>query len=118
MVTRTYAAAEVFTAELQFPAPVHPLTAVQWHIIQSTSFFTLSLGAAAGAVVSFAVPVIGQLLARRDASAADKNNVIISVIISVVLVISGRFADRRRRRIIKYIDKNLLSDSQLGISDD
>lgn len=117
MIERSYSTAEVFTTQLQYTAAVHPLTSVQWQIIQSTSFFTLSLGAAAGALFSFAVPVIGDIFAKRPVPEADKSNLIVSAVISVILLILGAFADRRRRKIIKHIDKSLLGDSQLGLSD-
>jgi len=118
MVERTYSTAEVFTKELQYTAAVHPLTSIQWQIIQSTSFLTLSLGAAAGALLSFAVPVLGALAAKRPITETDKTNLIVSALISVLILLIGAFADRRRRKIIKFIDKSLLGDSQLGLSND
>lgn len=118
MTERVIPVAEVYTATVQFTSGMHGLTPIQWQIIRSTSVSSLAIGAILGALVSFFIPLVTSYLQTGQAKTSDAINCVLAAIACILFLVVGAIADRKRTKIIRMINKRLLSDEQLGLIDD
>jgi hypothetical protein len=116
MTTKVKAkAADVYTTNVEFTAVVYPITPVQWHIIRSTSWSSLAVGFCLGVPPAYLIPIIRATMDNVPIKDSDVSNLKLSVLAAIAIAIIGWVADGRRRRILKMLDRELLSDEKIGL---
>lgn len=114
--TNSFSDNEVLTDNITYTANCWKLTAIQWRIINSNNYFNIISIAILGSIVSIAIDLIPILERGDTVNWSDIKKLLYAFLILIISFILSFLFNRKKRLIIKGINKRLLADTELGIS--
>lgn len=117
-IERRFSSQELYTEEIQYHAPVFPLTGIHWQILNGWDVNTLLMGGAIGVVFTDGLTWLINLARAQPQDGAVAYRVLACVVAILLLLAISRFGNSKRRRLIRRINERLLSDREVGLNVD